>query len=145
MEVSTEDFNVLQKRAEQAEAELTNLRIERRLEKAAEEAGYRAPEFSIPLARKAVRWDDTLKTVVGIDGRSVEKIVREAIIGREYLLKPQDESAEAAKAGQASQEPDLKRLFGPGSDARLANQVALRDKALYRHLREQAKEQGLIG
>lgn len=39
---------------------------------------------------------------------------------------------------------DLARLFGPQSDSRAANQLALRDPAKYKHLRVKARERGLV-
>ncbi len=39
----------------------------------------------------------------------------------------------------------LEQLFGPGSSARLANDLALHQPEKYRRLRQEAKKKGLVG
>ena len=52
------------------------------------------------------------------------------------------QSSHASAVRDTSLKPE--QIFGAKSDARLANQVALRDKGLYDRLKIQARQKGLI-
>jgi hypothetical protein len=80
------------------------------------------------------------------EGVSVQQAVSEFLASRQFLVRAQVRkgagSAPSQEFGAAG--PRLDQIFGKGSSAEAANNLAMRDPRQYARLRQKARAQGLI-
>jgi hypothetical protein len=83
------------------------------------------------------------------DGVTLDQFINEQAEARPYLVRGQvipgaGGQGSNASVSQISSAIPLESIFGPKSDARLANQLAIRDNKKYQQLKVLARQKGLV-
>jgi hypothetical protein len=146
-------------RSAELELEVSKLRSElegstRRaaIERAANEAGALAPDIINGLFASRVIFDESRGFIVkpeheGDAALTLADAIRKLESERPYLFHGSMKGGTGSTPSKGIVRPaiQLETMFGPGSDARLANQYAMQHgRDAYRKLREKAKERGLL-
>lgn len=161
---SAEQAAELEARVTRAKSELTEVetatqtaRREATLQDVATKAAFIDPAVGAELLRGHVAWvDGELRPVNQhgsplLNGRgeamTVEEYSRSIAEKNPYLIRGEvrggigsHESRQSAPTG-----PTLEEVFGPRSNGRLANELAMRSPKTYQQMRLKARQQGLIG
>jgi len=124
-------------------------------------AGFIDPEIVTAITKDQVAWDENLGRYVvkgekgepkynsAYEPMTLEEFYHELAVNKPYLVrgevKPGASSTANGRfdAGNMTNVP-LEKLFGPKSEAKLANALALKDIKEYRRLKEVAKASGLL-
>jgi hypothetical protein len=138
--------------------EAQKIRLESAIQKAANNIGFVSLELVMKDTADLVRYNEEFRRfeVIGKDGNvrlntrfepmGLEEFYKAYAAEHPYLVRadarPGTGSSDGGRA--PSQGPKLEELFGKGSNAKLANELAKSDYKLYMKLREQAKAKGLI-
>lgn len=164
-ENSKKEVEAARKAAEQKEKEAKQAR-ERLLDQQkrwaianeAAKANFFDNDLVVELVTKNVKVDeDGNITVVGDNGEqrynaayqpmTLGEFLGEFAQKRQYLVRSDVKTGTGSTQSQGmpnGSRYNIEELFGPNANAKLANELALRDKRQYMALREQAKERGLI-
>jgi len=119
------------------------------------------PDTSTKLLQNHLKFDAELKTFVAVDDAGVtrlnadgtpmtgEKLYDEFSNAKPWLVKSNvifgtGSTGSWASSKPISADPPLELLFGPKSDGKLINQIAIKDNARFQILRAAAKRKGLI-
>lgn len=164
-ENSKKEVEAARKAAEQKEKEAKQAR-ERLLDQQkrwaianeAAKANFFDNDLVVELVSKNVKVDeDGNITVVGDNGEqrynaayqpmTLGEFLNEFGQKRQYLVRSDVKTGTGSTQSQGmpnGSKYNLEDLFGPKANAKLANELALKDKRQYMSLREQAKERGLV-
>lgn len=112
---------------------------------------------AIRLSESSIDWDEERKSFVvrdengnlkydaALNPKSLTQFYREFVAERPYLVKAQTRGGAGSKESSATgTKYKLEDLFGPKSNATLANELATKNIGEYRRMRALAKEQGLV-
>lgn len=129
-----------------AELRESNARRNAALHSALEAEGVLGISDAVRLLSDSVKWSGDV--LVGSDGKPLADIIRDFVNSRPWAVRsavrPGTGSVEASRSlgNEAQLKPE--QIFGRGSDARLANNLAMSKPREYQRLKSLARERGLV-
>jgi hypothetical protein len=132
-----------------AELQAKDLRIQE-LEQSAKRTARENAIRNAAIAERFVDPDVALRVVDVADDATPEQIaeaVRQVAATKDYLIKGSTKSGSGSTPSNGSPVApvyQVEQVFGPKSDARLANKLSLTNPSAYKALRAVAKQRGLV-
>jgi len=157
-EAKDNQVKALENTIKSKDKELLTARKQWEMQRAAEQVGFVDMETVLTMTDKQIKWDADRQTfvVIGESGSERRNAAMELMTLSEFYQdfatkKPflargntQGGTGSTENRGSGSKRLPLEKLFGKGSDAKLANELAKTDPAEYRRRRAEAKAAGLV-
>jgi hypothetical protein len=141
--------------------ELMNVKKQHAMQSAAGKVGFVNPEIPVRLLDHYIQWDDerskfvvkgdagTMRMNAALEPMSLEEFYEEFATKNPYLVRGENKGGTGSSESQRSLlnkdgEFPVDKVFGKGSNAKLANDLKKANPAEYSRLKAKAIEQGLI-